>query len=216
MSIVLIIVGGALVMGAIIFAVYWHEKRRTERFQAVCLQLGLAFSPKGDDTLLDRLSKFHLFSQGRARKIKNMLHGETPEAEVAVFGYRYTTGSGKNSSTWSQTVMYFRSPSLTLPQFALRPENLFHRIGQVFGYKDIDFDSHAAFSKRYLLRATDEAAVRGVFADHVLSHFEAQQEVSTEGGGDQLIFYRSTKRIDPDRVRPFMEEGFRVFNLFRQ
>lgn len=216
MSIVLIVVGGVLLLGAIIFAVYWYEQRRTERLQAVCEQLGLRFYPKGDETLLDRLAQFHLFSQGHSRKIKNMLHGETPDAEIAVFGYRYTTGGGKNSHTWSQTVMYFRSPSLTLPQFALRPEKLFHRIGQVMGYQDIDFHSHPVFSKRYLLRGTDEAAVRGVFADDVLSHFEAQQKVSTEGGGDQLIFYRSAKRIDPDQIQPFMEEGFRVFNLFQE
>ena len=99
------------------------------RMRELCGQLGLTFFPKGDETLLGRLAQFHLFSQGHSKKIKNMLHGETPDAEIAVFGYRYTTGGGKNSQTLSQTVMYFRSPSLRLPQFALRPERLFHRIG---------------------------------------------------------------------------------------
>ena len=68
----------------------------------------------------------------------------------------------------------------------------------------------------YLLRADDEEAARRVFSDQVLSYFEQQQGASTEGGRDQLIFYQSGKRIDPDQVAPFVEDGFRVFELFKQ
>ena len=72
------------------------------------------------------------------------------------------------------------------------------------------------FSRNYLLRADNEEGVRCVFSEQVLSYFEQQQGVNTEGGGDQLIFYRPGKRIDPDQMRSFMAEGFRVFELFKQ
>ena len=64
-----------------------------------------------------------------------------------MFACRYVTGGGKHTRVIRQTVIYFRSPQLHLPEFALRPENLFHKMGAAFGYQDIDFDSHRKFVK---------------------------------------------------------------------
>ena len=185
------------IIAVILIIIVWvqYEKQRTKEFKQVAEEMGFIFYPKGDDTQLRigvtaRLSDFHLFSQGRSRKIRNMLHGVSEQLEVGIFGYQYTTGGGQSSDTVRQSVIYFRSPELNLPQFALRPENLFHNIGGVFGYQDIDFDSHPQLSKKYLLRGNDEQKVRQLFTTEVLGFFEGQDGVSTDGGGDQLIFYR--------------------------
>jgi len=69
-----------------------------------------------------------------------------------------------------------------------------------------------------LLRGDDETEVRTVFTDAVLSFYEDQAGVSTEAGGDQLIFYRAGKRIkpEPDEVVSFLEEATAVFKLFKK
>ena len=144
-----------------------------------------------------------------------MFHGVTEHVDVAIFGYEYTVQI-QHAHTFRQNVIYFRSPALNLPQFALRPENLFDKIGHVFGGQDIDFDHRPKFSKSYLVRGSDEQKIRETFTDEVLSFFENQTGISTEGGGDQLIFYRAGRRIDPDQVSSFKQEGFRVFELFKQ
>ena len=92
---------------------------------------------------------------------------------------------------------------------------MFHKIGQAFGFQDIDCDSHPDFSKQYLLRGPDEPAIRALFTSEVLAAFESLHRVSVEASGDRLIFYRARKRIDPDDIQSFMEERFRVFELFR-
>ena len=135
---------------------------------------------------------------------------------MGMFGCRYVTGGGKHTRVIRQTVIYFRSPQLHLPEFALRPENLFHKMGAAFGYQNIDFDSHRKFPKKYLLRGNDEQKVREVFTHELLAFFEAEEGISAEGSGDQLIFCRGGERISPEDVRPFMEEGLQVFRLFRQ
>jgi len=91
----------------------------------------------------------------------------------------------------------FRTVSglVRLPSFILRPENLFHKIGESFGYRDIDFDSHPVFSKQYLLRAADEQACRGLFTKGILDHYDQRAGLSTEGDGDSLLFYRASKRV---------------------
>ena len=215
-TIILVVVSGLLLLGAFFyFCARWVAKKRTERFQQVAEELGLPFFPKGDESLVDLLDHLHLFSQGRAKKIANMLHGETDDVELAIFDYRYTVGRGKNSRTYKQSVIYFRSAAFALPQFDLRPEGLLHKIGGAFGYQDIDFDTHPGFSGSYLLRGEDETAIRDLFTDDLLAFFESQKKISVEGGGDQLVFYRAGKRIKPDEVGEFTQEGFRILHLFR-
>ena len=213
----LFLIGAGLLVGFLIYVRKRQAKKRTEQFQSVAEKLGFPFFPKGDSSLLERLDRFHLFALGRTKRIWNMLHGETDDIELAIFDYRYTTGRGKHQATYKQSVIYFRSPALNLPQFALRPEGMFHKIGAAFGYMDIDFETHPKFSKTCLLRGDDELKIRELFNDELITFFETQQKISVEGGNDQLIFYRQKKRIKPDahEVQQFMEEGLQVFALFR-
>jgi len=190
------------------------EKKRVEAMQRAAREMGLAFAPKGDDATFGLLSGFHLFSHGHAKKITSLMLGEVSDMEVRIFDYTYTTGSGKNSHTFRQTVIAFRSPKLALPAFSLRPENLFHKIGALFGYQDIDFDTHPQFSKHYLLRGNDEEAIRSTFHDGVLEFFDENRGLCTEGSGPTLIFYRAAQQVEPEAIRSFMEEGFKVAGLF--
>lgn len=210
-----IVVGIVLAIGSLGLLWWRSEKQRTEQFEQIAQDLGLPYFPKGDSSLQEGLSHFHLFSQGRSRKIRNMMHGESSGVQLAIFDYRYTVGGGNNSRTYKQSVVYFQSPALSLPQFAVRPEGFFHKVGGAFGYQDIDFESHPEFSKTYLLRGENESAIRECFDDDLLTFFETQSKISVEGVGDQLMFYRSGKRIKPGEIQQFMQDGFHVFAQFR-
>ena len=209
---ILIGVGVILIVGIIIYIFWLSEKKRSQQLSAIAASLKLNFSHKDNSALFDRMNKLHLFSVGRSKKIKNLMEGEANNAELAIFDYQYTTGGGENSHTYRQSVFCIWSPKLYLPQFSMRPEGIFHKIGGAFGYQDIDFDSHPEFSKKYLLRGDNEASIRQLFNNNVLTNIESQQKISIEGGGNQLVFYK--KRIKPDDIESFMDEGFRFFKLF--
>ena len=191
-----------------------EEKERTKQLTVVAEKLNFLFFPEGDDSIIDGLNQFYLFSQGHSKDISNMLHGETNGVELAVFDYSFEWGSGEKSGIAIQNVIYFRSAKLNLPQFALRPENVFHKIGGVFGYQDIDFETHPQFSQTYLLRGNDEPEIRVLFNNELLTFFESQQKIGVEGGDDQLVIYRFNKKIKPDEVEQFMQEGLKVFDQF--
>ena len=144
------------------------------------------------------------------------MSGKLDGADVMVFGYTYTVGGGKSSSTYRQTVLCFHSSKLTLPTFELCPEHLLHKIAGVFGYQDIDISSYPDFSKSYLLRWNDETSIRKVFSPMVISHFEKNKGLSVEANGDTLIFYRQSKRVRPAEIKDFLGEGRAVFGLFRR
>ena len=199
----------------LLILIFWRKgKKRTEQFALISAELKLNFFPKGSTSLFERLKPFHLFSKGRSRKIKNLMEGEANKVELAIFDYQYTTHGGQHPQTHRQSLLFIRSPKLNLPDFSLRPENVFHKIGSAFGDKDIDFETHPIFSKSYLLRGDNEAAIRGLFNNELLNFIQSQQKISIEGSGDQLIFYRNKNRVKPEEVESFMEEGFQVFDQF--
>ena len=199
----------------LLILIFWRKgKKRTERFALISAELKLNFFPKGSTSLFERLKTFYLFSKGWSRKIKNLMEGEANKVELAIFDYQYTTHGGQHPQTHRQSLLFIRSPKLNLPDFSLRPENVFHKIGSAFGDKDIDFETHPIFSKSYLLRGDNEAAIRGLFNNELLNFIQSQQKISIEGSSDQLIFYRHKNRVKPEEVESFMEEGFQVFDQF--
>lgn len=221
LSVILIVVAMLAVPFGFWFFV-WEPRmarKRTERFQQVAQDLKLTFIPQRDTP--NRLQRFHLVSRGDCRgEIRNMIQGKIDDAVMGMFDYHYwiTDSRGENSSTtdYEQSVIYFRSRMLNLPHFDMRPEGLSHKIGSAFGYQDIDFQAHPHFSKKYLLRGDDESRIRDLFNDEVLTLLETQNRISVEAYGDQFILYRAKKRIRPDAVQLFMQEGTRLLALFRR
>jgi hypothetical protein len=192
------------------------ERQRSDALRGVADEMGFEFRPDDDAVLTDWLARFHLFSQGRSRRLWNVLRGRTRDLDVAVFDYRYVIGSGKNSRTCRTSAVCFRTGDLDLPEFALRPEGFWNRLGvSLFGQQDVNFDTHPEFSKAFLLRGADEGALRELFTEPVLAHFEGQPGVSVEAAGGTLLFYRHDRRVEPADVRAFLTDGFAVLGLFR-
>jgi hypothetical protein len=198
--------------------VLYHLKRkgRMEAMRRAAEEMGFTFSPKGDADALRGLSSGYLFSQGVSKKVTSLMRGVADGLEVLVFDYGYSVGGEENLENPTQTVILFRSPELDLPAFCVRPKSVLHRLASLFGYQDIAVDGHPVFSKNYLLRGRDEAGVRRLFNDEVLSYYERGSSLFTEGGGQQFVLYRWAKPLEPENLRFFVQEGFEVLALFWQ
>ncbi len=188
------------------------EKRRADALRAEAASLGLAFREE-DPERLSWLAGFAVASAGQQMRARNVLHGEIRGRNVEAFDFHYVTGHGKHRRTWNQTVVLLRDPRFAFPAFCLRPEGLFQKIGQAFGYQDIDFETHRAFSSSYLLRGADERAVRALFCDPALDWFERHPGLCVEGEGQRLIVYRAGSRAAPGEVRARIEEGLEISDL---
>lgn len=193
----------ALIVGLIIYT-NKKEKERTLALQQVAQQMGWGFMSVVPDGMIPHMGYFSLFNTGHSKQTKNMIYGEINGVKTAVFDYRYTVGHGKNSHTYNQSVIYFETPRLQLPMFTLSPENFMHKFISALGYQDIDFATHPGFSKKYLLRGQDEMAIRNAFTPQVLQFYEANQGLSTEGGGSQLFVYRLGHRLQPFEVGQYV------------
>ena len=124
-----------IVLVGIIFAITvlvwgaYARRRRIEQLQAAADDLGLAFFVDGDPGLVNELGCFELFSQGRNRHITNMIYGDAGDIKVGIFDYQVYNRTWQTEAYLARNrVAYVYSPALKLPDFTLRPENVFHKI----------------------------------------------------------------------------------------
>jgi hypothetical protein len=198
MDLMLLIPVGFACLVLVVYLIIRREKKRREALREKAQMLGFTYTQKAELNEIGKAGEFHLFNIGHSKRIRNLLERDDGGVQTWLYDYRYTTGGGKHSRTHVQTVFQFESAHLKLPAFILRPENVFHKIGQSFGYRDIDFEPFPEFSRRYLLRGEDEAAIRKLFNQELIARFEAEKALIVEGKGPLLICYRSSKRVRPD------------------
>lgn len=210
-----IIPGIILLVALILVAVWYYEKKRSAALEAVAGALNFSFSLKGDASLPAKHQHFHLFAKGHSKKTRNVMRGKSGALEVTIMDYKYTVGSGRSSNTYAQTVIAVKS-DLDLPAFNLGPEYLFHKIGSVFGYQDIDFNTHPDFSRQYLLRGPDEEAVRKFFDPELLEFFEKREGISVEAMGNEFIYYAKNKKTAPKDIQASLQDAINLYGLIKR
>jgi hypothetical protein len=131
--------------------------------------------------------------------------------QIGLFDYSYIQGK----STVIQTVATFTQDQW-LPPFELRAEGVLDRIEDAITHKDIDFDSHPEFSRRYLLRSPDEENTRRFFTPSLLTYMEQpppEKKWHIEATGTTLIFYRGWP-LKPSDVRAFLDDTSAIARIF--
>lgn len=163
------------------------------------------------------LDQFHLTTLGQAPLLTNLQCRKDEGTNVAVFDYQQVIAVGKARHTKRETVVWLRRAGARLPEFALRPggESWINRdLFEVFtGSTDINFESHPAFSRHYLLRGDDEEAIRKLFHKSVLGFFEQQGELIVECCGNKLLIYRDMVTVEPDNRGPLIEDALQLLAL---
>ncbi|MEM9215924.1 MAG: hypothetical protein AAGD25_16465 [Cyanobacteria bacterium P01_F01_bin.150] len=207
------IIGIIILFVAGILLKTYLAQRRTNAVEAIALQLNLDFVGHGHQQIPSVVQSFNLFSRGRSRRVRNVLKGQNNGMAVFVFDYFYTTGSGKRKRTRCYTVAMLQVNRLTVPAFSLVPKTLFHTIGGWFGYQDINFEGYPLFSKRYLLRGSDEISIRQLFNHHVFSFYESKHSTCTEGLGNTLIYYRTGGNLHPQEWAGLLAQAQDVARL---
>jgi hypothetical protein len=157
-----------------------------------------------------------LFDRGGGGQFKNIMTGASAGFKTSLFDYSFTVGSGKNSHTYTQTVVAF-SQELWLPLFEMRPEGFLDRVTDAIVHKDIDFESHSEFSRRYLLRGPEQEKIRELFTPALLTFLEGmppEDKWHVEGGGATLILYHSDVTVGAEQIRAFLDETSSVARTF--
>jgi type II secretory pathway pseudopilin PulG len=213
MSTVLIVIGILSLVGGVIYLAWLQDKKRREALQAAAQALGFTYTQDGS---WEQFLGLPIFERGRSRKARNVLDGTTAGHVVTLMDFQYTIGSGKNSQTHHQSIAIFPQSGQGLPDFELGPENFLHKIGQVFGYQDIDFPEDEEFSKRFLLRGEDEAGIRATFNGSVRAASGNFEDWSVQCRGGRIAVFRASRRCKPEEIPSFLANGLRIVSALGQ
>jgi hypothetical protein len=204
--------GGILVSSIWIAISAARARKRSRAFSASALEMGLALE---GGTWSDPRKAPHLntmpFTKGSAKTFRNVMTGSSIGLHVSLFDYSYVVSDGRNSRTCAQTVASFSKTGMQLPEFQMGPKGLLQKFGDALFHANINFDSHADFSRRYQVRSfTQEKLVSCSLAEGL----DPKQEWRLEGSEETLIVYRAGKRVKPEDLRVFLDETARLASSF--
>ena len=210
--------GGILLFSIWIAISAARARKRSQAFSASAVEMGLAFE---GGTWSDPRKAPHLnttlFTKGSAKTFRNVMTGSSTSLHVSLFDYSYVVSDGRNSRTRAQTVASFSKTGVQLPEFQMGPKGLLQKFGDVLCHPNINFDSHADFSRRYQVRSPTQEKTRELFTGSLPSFFESldpRQEWRLEGLEETLIVYRAGKRVKPENLRVFLDETARLASSF--
>ena len=207
-----------MVIGLVIYLIARtaQEQQRMEQLRTVADRMGFSFSAQAEPSLWGQVGDLRLFSQGRSRRIHNVMRRQIHDIDVTLFDYRYTTNSGKHNHIHYRTVVLFDAGRLNLPRFALRPKHFFHRVASALGWQDIGFEAHPVFTEGYLLQGPDEERIRHLFDEEALLYYTRHPGLNTEGDGQRLVFCGGGRRVDPQGMETFLQQGLDVLDVFME
>lgn len=206
-------IGGVIALIAgIVYLAWLMEKKRTEAMTAWAQAHGYVFEGPAQP-LIDELSAFKLFNQGRARTAKNLMRGAKEPGAVRICDYQFTTGSGKHQQVHQQTICVLKTPGRNAPHFFLRRQRaLFDALGKVFGGKDIDFADDPAFSKAYVLQTNgDENQLRGFMSPGLRDTLTrlAEKNILMEVVGDTLVLHQG-RRLKTEQLESLVADAVNI------
>lgn len=199
---------------AIFSAIYYlypryADKKRQEGIKRASLEIGFAYNQVADIELPD----LKLFNTGPScrSKIKNLLTTTRNYIKWSIFDYEFTY----NEATQKQTVVMAQLTN-NLPEFYLSREYFYHKLGEIIGFKDIDFHDYPEFSERYRLTGPDENAIRQLFTPHVILTITTQRlHAQIEAKDNFIIAYTPGTRVEPADLYRFSQKMSIIINLFK-
>ena len=202
------------VFAPIAFYTYSMQQRRAQAYRAFAATTGYTYVMRRPGEEAKYTGILPMFGQGHGQTWQHEISGTFNGLPFTAFEYVYFVGYGRSQTTHRQAMIKWESASATLPQFTLGPENFFSRIGQALGSLDIDFPEDEPFSRDYVLRGQDEAAVRTLFTQALRSELASQQGQHLAGGGRVLFWWRNGSLPGPDGCNDFLSAGDRIRQLF--
>jgi hypothetical protein len=98
------------------------------------------------------------------------------------------------------TVIHISEIDIKIPDFTLEPEGLWSKLWELTDGKDIDFEKHPEFSKKYYLRSESVAEIQSVFNDTVIGFLTFREAMHIECYRNKLLIYKKRSLLDPSEI----------------
>lgn len=193
---------------------------RTDSLRSLAHKLEFEFLDDDAYSDISLLKSFHFYKQfGSSRSLHNVARRVDPllNSTLLTFDYTWKVPAGNHRKRHYQTVFFIQAKDLALPEFYLRPENFFDRIGAWLGMQDIDFADDKQFSDQNLLKGEDEELVRELLLTPQFARmFRSNREWTVEGLGYYLVLYKQRKLLSPGEIANLVKQGLELYAMLRE
>lgn len=186
---------------------------REKSLRNLAAQRSYEFSPTDTFGIRQQTRDFRLTTKGRATTIKNVLRAQDDMLENTAYVFDLSYDKSTDRDGVHQTVLYLQSPQLVLPELIMQPETVVHKLGELFGFGDIDFVRFPKFSSQYRLTGDDEVFIRHHFTDTVLNYFTLNKGWTLEGLGYYLLLYKKGVLLPPAEIQHLFWRAYRIADL---
>lgn len=183
----------------VVFAILGHlqAKKRREELFAWATGKGLSYAAGRDTSVEMRHLEFKDLRRGDGgRYAYNIMSGAYRGRPLLAFDYHYETHSTDDKGNRTTQSHHFSAvivqAEIPLKPLSIRPEGIFDKLGAVFGFEDINFES-AEFSRRYKVTAPDRRWAYDVLHARAIEYLLAKPPFSLQfGQGNRVIHAGST------------------------
>lgn len=180
---------------AIWFAIYLKKKRR-QALAAFAARFGLQYSAEDPFGLLEY--GFRLFRLGEGRGCENVLWGDWHDMPIKEADYWYYTEStdskGHRSKSYKHFSVVIIDVEATLPPVSIQKENVFTRMADHLGFRDLEFESEE-FNRRFQVKGTDrQFAYKLVDARMIRWLLGTEGDVGFESSGSALLAFSRRRK----------------------
>lgn len=205
----------AIVIAVAVLGWLWEKKRR-EAMASVAARLGLDFTPGRNHAIAGHYQFLDALRKGSNRYAFNILSGRYREFPVYVFDYHYETHS-TNSKGQRQTHHHYFSffileQSRDFPELRIYPETIWHKLGKMIGFDDINFES-LEFSRAFCVRSKDRKFAYDVCHPRMMEFLLAHRDLSLEIEL-HAVALSFNRRLKPEEIPARLDQLVEIVNLF--
>ncbi len=202
---ILVFLAGVILVGLLF--VHFRAKRRREALAALANGWGWTYRAGNDRALPTQFAGLKCLERGSNRYAYNVLTGSFRGYPACAFDYHYQTTSrdskGRRRTQHHHSSIVVLDTGLPLKPLVIRPENIFDRMGEFFGFDDIDFES-TEFSRAFHVWSPDRAWAFDVIHQETMEFLLAAPRYHFELLGSRTFVYRA-KHFSPVEFQGALE-----------
>jgi hypothetical protein len=169
------------------------------------------------DLFNDHMADFELVREFNAFSIKNIFRiPDGNHSHYVIIAYAADVALGKTKThIKADCITYvYTELSKSAGRVMIRPERLSDKIVDLFTKRDLDFDSHPDFSRKYYLTTSNKALTNRMFSYDFLESVNNFKKIFLEILDDRFIITYKTE-IAPDKIIPLVEFVKKADNLLK-
>jgi hypothetical protein len=185
-----------VIIAAVFYIAHTFTMQRRKKLAAFAQSKGWTFSHEKDKGMDNRYPAFICLKRGHSRWAYNIIRGDKNGIKVTAFDYHYVTGHGKNRRVCIFSAIIVQT-KLSLKPLYLRPEHIFDKVSDFFGFDDIDFES-AEFSRKFYVKAPEKRWAYDVIHQRMMEYLLESPQFNLQFEQKDIMAWRDRRFTKKD------------------